>query len=78
MKPEELRKLADDQMLLEMGRRAIEDTLIEFRDSRISVLRRNGLVCREKDGTESSIIRLGPEQAVRIALLAIADHLEKA
>lgn len=55
----------------EAARKAVEDVLIEFRDARISQLRNNGLVIREKDGGASSIIRLGPEDAVRIGLEAI-------
>lgn len=75
----ELRRLADDpELLYNVPRRAIEDALIEFRNSRISMpMRRNGLVVREPDGSDSSIIRMGPETAVRIALQALADHLEK-
>lgn len=76
---DELRELAeDDKMLWEVARRAIEDTLMDFRDSGLSFLERNnGLVIKYADGTPSSIIRLGPEDAVRIGLQAIADHLEK-
>lgn len=57
---------------LEVGRKAIEDALIEYRDSRISEpFRGNGLVIREKDGTESSVIRFGPETALRIGIRAM-------
>ncbi len=57
---------------LEVGRKAVEDTLIEWRDSRLSEpLRGNGLVVREKGGTDSSIIRFGPETALRIGNKAI-------
>jgi hypothetical protein len=71
-----LRALADDDALLEVGRKAIEDALVEWRDSRISTLRSNGFVIRERDGGGSSTIRFGPEDGLRIALKAIADHLE--
>lgn len=72
-----LHEIAENRELLEIGRREIEKTLIEFRDSRLSELMRgNGLVIREKDGTESSIIRFGPEVALSIGLKAIAAHLE--
>lgn len=69
-----LTDLADEDY--EVGRRAVEDVLIGFRDERISLLNRgNGLVIREKDGTESSTIRLGTEAAIRIAVEAIlASH----
>lgn len=74
-----LRELAEDHELLwEVARREIENVLIDLRDSRISLVgRANGLVVREVDTTESSVIRLGPEMAVGIGLKAIADHLEK-
>lgn len=74
-----LRELAnDDQTLWEVARAAIEEQLIEMRDSRMSmgVNRRNGLVIYEKNGQRSDIIRFGPEVAVKIALLALANHLE--
>ncbi len=58
---------------LEVGRKAVEDVLIEWRDSRLSVLRNNGLVVKEADGKDSSIIRMGTEDAVRIAAKAIIE-----
>jgi hypothetical protein len=58
---------------LEIGRKAVEDVLIEWRDERLSALgRNNGLVIRERDGRDSSIIRLTIEDALRIGLKAIA------
>lgn len=70
-----LEEIVEDRGLLEVGRKAVEDTLIEWRDMRLSeVGRRNGLVIREKDGSESSLVRFGPETALRIGLLAIAKH----
>ena len=73
---EALLKLAEDQSLLEAARKAIEDVLIERRDSRLSLLGRgNGLVVREQDGSHSDVIRLGPEDAMRIGLLAIAQAI---
>jgi len=73
-----LDSIADNEELLEIGRKAIEDELVSFRDDRISVLGRgNGLVIREKDGQESSTIRFGPEDALRIGLKAIAKHIEE-
>lgn len=73
-----LRQLADDnELLYNVARRAIEDELIEWRDSRLSMpLRRNGFVVCEKDSEPSSVIRFGPETGVRIALNALAAHLE--
>lgn len=77
MDAQQLRQLAGDDALLEIGRKAIEDILIEWRDARLSEpMRGNGLVVREANGEPSSIIRFGPEFAIKIALGAIADHLE--
>lgn len=60
--------------LREVGRMAVEDELVEWRDERRSMLNRgNGLVIREADGSESSIIRFGMEMALKIALQAILD-----
>jgi hypothetical protein len=77
--PSSLRLLADDDALLyNVARRAVEDALIEWRDKRLSMpFRNNGLVVKEKDGTSSDVIRFGPETAVRIALRALADHLDE-
>lgn len=73
----DIKDIIDNDELLEVGRVAVEDALIEWRDARLSVVgRRNGLVIREKDGKESTIIRFGPETAIRIALRAIHNHLE--
>jgi hypothetical protein len=72
-----LTEIIENDELLEIGRKAIEDVLVDLRDSRIAVLRNNGLVIKERDGKESDIIRMGPEHALRIGLKAIAQHLEK-
>lgn len=73
-----LEEISESNELLEIGRQAVEAALIEWRDNRLSeFMRRNGLVIREKDGTESSVIRFGPETAIRIGLKAIAKHLEE-
>lgn len=74
---EHLRIIAENTVLLEIARVAIEDALVELRDSRISALRNNGLVIRERDGKDSDIIRMGSEDALKIGLRAIAEHLEK-
>ena len=74
-----LRQMADDpELLWNVARRAIEDELVNWRDSRMFVPRNNGFVIREKDGSASEVIRFGPETGVRIALLALADHMEAA
>lgn len=45
--------------------------LLELRDG-------NGYTVREKDGTPSNIIRFRTDMGLRIALAAIAKHLEAA
>ncbi len=71
-----LKLIEEDNGLLEAGRKAIEDTLVEWRDNRLSEFNRgNGLVIREKDGQDSHIIRFGPETALRIGLKAIRQAL---
>ena len=74
----ELRNIADNNELLEIARKAIEDVLVEHRDSRLAVFgRANGLVIREVNGKDSDVIRFGSETAVSIGLKAIANRLDK-
>ena len=69
---EDVESLTDEDY--ERGRKAVEDVLIEFRDSRISLpLRNNGLCVKERDGTPSNVIRLAIEDALRIGMRAIAE-----
>jgi len=77
MKQKTLIEISEDRELMEIGRRAVEDQLIEMRDSGMFCLRNNGLVCKHKDGSTSHIIRMGTDQAVVIALRAISEHLNK-
>jgi hypothetical protein len=71
-----LRRIAEDRELLRVAHRKIGDALIEFRDRGISTLGRgNGLVVRAANGEESSVIRMTVQDAVRLALNAIADEL---
>lgn len=56
---------------LEIARKAIENELVWRRDSRIFVLRGNGLSIRESDGSESSIIRMSSVEAMLVALEAV-------
>jgi hypothetical protein len=61
---------------LTAAHKAVEDVLVELRDRRISVLNRgNGFVCREYDGQESSIMRLGTRDGLRIGIQAYLAHL---
>ena len=71
-------ELLENRELLELGRKAIEDVLVEWRDNRLSEFNRgNGLVIRERDGKDSSIIRLGSETALRIGLKAMLQALKQ-
>lgn len=73
-----LREIADDRQLLVTAHRKIEDALIDFRDRGISLLGRgNGLVVREAAGNESGVIRMSVQDALRMALRAMADKLEE-
>ena len=73
-----LEDIINSPELREIGRKAVEDELIQYRDCRISLMYRgNGLVIRESDGVSSSIIRMGMETALMIALKAIKKHLEE-
>lgn len=77
MKDITLKDLVGNEELLEVAKRAVEDTLIDFRDSRLSVVSNNGLVIKEKDGRDSHIIRFGIDHAINIGLKAILEHLDK-
>jgi hypothetical protein len=60
---------------LEIARKAIEDKLIDFRDSRISMpMAANGLVVHERNGDPSDLIRLTIVDALNIGLSAIQAH----
>lgn len=72
-----LKEIINSTALIELGRSSIEAELLELRDSRISMLRNNGLVVKEKDGSHSSIIRLGPEDALTIGLTAIDKFIKE-
>ena len=72
-----LRSLAKNEDLLEIGRKAIECNLTEYRDARLSEFRENGFNIKEVDGSPSNIIRFGTQAGLIIALNAIADYLEK-
>uniref|UniRef100_A0A6M3LQF3 Uncharacterized protein n=1 Tax=viral metagenome TaxID=1070528 RepID=A0A6M3LQF3_9ZZZZ len=73
-----LKEIINNKHLLEIGRKAVEDVLVEWRDARLSEFPRgNGLVIRERDGKDSSIIRFGTETALKVGLRAIAQYLNK-
>ena len=72
-----LRALAEDREAIYIMHKAIEDVLIEWRDSRLSYLTvGNGFTIRESDGSPSDVIRLRVPDGLRIGLNALADHLD--
>lgn len=76
--PTQLRELADRPEMMTAAHLEIENQLIELRDSRITFgLHANGLVCKEKDGTPSDVIRMGTRMAIQQILRALADQLEQ-
>lgn len=76
---EDLEKILTSDVLLETGRFAIENELVELRDARIGLIGRgNGLVIRERDGTDSYVIRMGPEHALRIGIQEMLNMIKKA
>lgn len=71
-----IKEIYDDEELMEVARYAVESELIKWREARLSeLMRRNGLVIAEKDGTPSQVIRFGMETAMVIGLKAIEKHL---
>lgn len=65
-----------NEQALEAARLAVEDVLIEMRDSRISIMGRgNGFVVLERDGEPSSIMRLGTPEGLRIGIKAYLEAL---
>jgi hypothetical protein len=61
---------------IEDARKLIEDQLVWMRDDHVYLVREgtyvgNGLVIRNKDGSESSVIRLRVNEAIEMAINAI-------
>lgn len=71
--------MADDVLnedALTAAHMAVENTLVDFRDSRISQpLCANGFVIRESDGRPSSTIRLGTRNGLMIGIRAYLDAI---
>jgi hypothetical protein len=66
-----------DQDALTAAHVAVEDVLIEMRDSRIGQLGpANGFVVRERDGSPSDIIRLGTRWGLEIGIKAYLAALD--
>jgi hypothetical protein len=64
------RAVAVDPDALEVARQVIEDFLIEMRDCRTFILGGNGFTVREKDGSESSIMRLSTRDGLQMGIQA--------
>lgn len=65
--------IARDPVLLNLGRVVVQEIVLDFRNRGISVLGRgNGVTCCGKDGRRDGLIRLGTDEAIRHAMLAIA------
>ena len=74
----DISKVVSNDVLMEIGRKAIEDLLVEMRDDHMSMpLHGNGFVIKEKDGSPSSVIRMSTPMGLRVAMNAIIEHLEK-
>lgn len=72
-----LRELAKDPGALYVAHLAIEDELVDRRDRGIGTTNRNGLVIFSRDSQPSPVIRMGVQDAVTMALNAMADSIEK-
>lgn len=76
-----LRRIADDPELMTAVHLAVEDHLIELRDSGMIIggpsgLPANGFAVRNKDGSPSEIIRLGTRLGIQYALNALAARID--
>ena len=68
-----------DQDALTAAHVAVEDELVEMRDSRMSVLGpANGLIIKERNGSWSDVMRMGTRDALRIGITAYLAAVEKA
>jgi hypothetical protein len=67
-----------DDAALEVARKTVEDALIEMRDSHMFMIGGNGFHVRNRDGSESSIMRMstamGLEVGIKAYLGALADR----
>ncbi len=61
---------------LEVARKAVEERIIEMRDSGMFMLSNNGFVCNSFDGTPSSIIRLSTAFGLQLGIEAYMEALE--
>lgn len=67
-----------DDTALEVARKAVEDTLIEFRDSSMFMIGGNGFVVRNRDGSASDIMRFSTAVGLSIGIKAYLGALADA
>ena len=66
-----------DERGLRAAHMAVQETLVEFRDSRVSMMNAaNGFVIREADGKDSSMVRLTTREGLRIGIAAYLHALD--
>lgn len=66
-----------DEVALEVARKTVEDMLIEMRDSCMFMIGGNGFVVRDKDGSESSIMRLSTAMGLAVGIKAYLEALAR-
>jgi hypothetical protein len=65
-----------DENALTAAHLAVEEILIDLRDSRIGIHGPgNGFIVKERDGSPSSIMRLGTRDGLRVAINAYLEAL---
>jgi hypothetical protein len=75
---DQLRELAERPEMMTAAHLAIENELIEMRDSGIFIgPHANGLAVKNKDGSPSPVIRMGTRMAIQMILRVLADQVER-
>ena len=76
MTPEDLLSLLENEDAMRAARQAVENAMLDLRDSRISLLGcGHGMVARERDGKESFVIRMATRDVLHVALTAMAKQI---
>lgn len=74
-------ELSQDEDAIEFVRKNIEDELIELRDSHISVMSipntGHGLCVKERDGSDSHVIRMPTYMAIRRVFMLLSKYLKE-
>ena len=76
IRAEDVTALVEDDALIEVMRKAVEDELVEWRDEMRFMACGNGFSIRSREGEPSAIIRFRTDIGLRLALRALARHLE--